>query len=297
MNAGAGAPLRVLGFVAASLALFAWAWAPAFPAGIGFAEAWTLISGRGASDPVALVGLRASELGRLALAAGALVLWARPTQTNAADTSGLTGLTGLAAALLAAAWADSVWGGWPPPQGVAPPLKIMAATLLAATAALAAARRDPRAGWGVVLLLLGLLGQQLARPAVELEALRSLERLVLGDLTRSLAPLGMCLAVALVPALVPALARGPLGREAAASAVALTAGGLWGLALWALWGARKGAWSLVPLALGAEALSAQVAGWGRLAPGIPGGLAAGAALAGAAMLGLGRERDTPAVGS
>jgi hypothetical protein len=275
-----------LGVCAASLALFAWAWAPAFPAGASFADACSLIGGRGAGDDVALVGLRASELARLALGAGALVLWARPTETNASN------LTAIVAALLAAAWADAAWGGWPPPQGIVPPLKVMAATALAAAAALAAARRDPRAGWGVVLLLLGGLGQQLARPAVELEALRSLERLALGDLTRSLAPLGACLALALVAAWT----RGWLRCAAAASLAALAAGGLWGLVLWTLWGPRRAAWSLVPLALGAEALSAQMAGWGRLAPGIPGGLAVGAALLGAALLGLGRERDTPATG-
>lgn len=273
----------------ASLVLFAWAWGPAFPAEVALAEVGSLIGGQGSGDSVALVSLRASELTRLALAVVALALWARQPEAEEKSPSSLPTLV---AALLAATWADAVWGGWPPPQGIAPPIKVLASTALAVALAQAFARLDARGGWGVVLLLLGGLGQQLARPAVELESLRSLERLILGDLTRSLVPLGISLSLVLIAAWT----RGPLRQSAAASALALTAGGLWGLALLAFRGPCRGVGFLLPLALGAEALSAQIAGWGRLAPGIPGTLLAGAAWVAAALLGLGRESVDPADG-
>lgn len=292
-RAPAPTPARVLTWIAATAAGFLAAWAPALPAGCSPGGALDLLAGRGDVDQVASVWLRLADLARLGVGALALALLGYRRSAGRA----VAVLGPLAAALLAAAWADLAWGGWPPPGGWQAPALVTFATALAALGAALAQRREPRALAGVLLLLLGGLGQQIARPAVELEALRSLERLALGDLTRSLAPLWV--AAALVG--LATTTRGALRTAAGVTGLALSAGGLWGLAAWALlrplrrgWSAG---WSLVPLALGAEALSAQVAGWGRLAPGIPGGLAAGLGLLVAGLLGLGRGGDADPTGS
>ncbi len=295
------------------------AWGPQVP----WREGLELALGRGPADAVASVVLRLEELGRLALAAAGLALWAACARRSPGGASAVRkreawetapdaahapssgpGALGLGRAedrraslpagtlalefgtvLLAAAWADLAWLGWPEPEGWAPVARTLLCVCGAALGARLAARRGPRAAAGLALLLLAGLGQQLARPAVELDALRSLERLLLGDATRALAP-----AWALVVLLGLALAlRGFLGRALALAAAALACGGLWGLAAFAALGPRWAPAVLVPVALAGEALAAQWIGWGRLAPGVPGALAAGGGLLAAGLLGLGRE--------